>query len=374
MLSNFTADIEAQFKINPKELARGSFGFVNEAWRKSDNLHVAIKTMIDNSIDLTTSKNLLRELQLLANINHPKCLRLVAFTLAPVPKIVTPFMGNGTLNDVIVKLNEKRPDPNFTPTKMMCSVYGICSTMHFLHEKSIIHRDFKPLNVFLDDKYDICIADFGLSRKVEENVYMTMNNIGSPLYMAPELFTDEYETYTNKIDVYSFGVSYLQYFAKLEVLNDKKGKIRSQQNLMMRISKGARFPKPETANDDQYDIYTNCTLPNPNERPSFDYLCELFEKEKSLWFDGVDEKEYLDYVKECKSIIDNLIPKKEAQPAPQSEDEHKKIDERESTTTTTTTSMSSSSTSSMNSLSLSLTGSSMSSSKLGSSGKKHKRY
>lgn len=311
MLSNFTANIEAQFNIEKKELARGSFGYVNEAHRKSDDKHVAIKTMIDNEIDFNSSKSLLRELQLLATISHPKCLQLVAFTLSPVPKIVTPFMGHGTLQDVLMKKAMGKPDPNFNPTKMMCSIYGICSTMQFLHDRSIMHRDFKPLNIFLDDNYDICIADFGLSRKVEENVYLTNAGMGSPLYMAPELFTDEYDTYTNKIDVYSFGVSYLQYFTKLDTLNDKKGKIKSSQNLMMRIGKGARFTQPSGMNDDQYEVYIACTHQDINERPSFEQLCEVFETKESLLFDDVNLEEYQEYIKNCKKIIEDEKKKKE---------------------------------------------------------------
>lgn len=344
MLSDFTADIESQYNINPKELARGSYGVVNEAHRKKDNLHVAIKTLSE-SVDLVASKYLLRELQLLATVNHPKCLRLISFTLSPVPKIVTPFMGNGTLNDVITKLNAGKPDPKFPPTKMMCAIYGICSAMQFLHDKSIIHRDFKPLNVFLDDNYDICIADFGLSRRAAENVNMTMGNVGSPLYMAPEIFTDEYESYTNKVDVFAFGVTYLQFFTKLENLNDKKPKFKSSSNLLMRISRGARFVQPETANDEQYKVYVQCTLPNPNERPSFEELCEYFEKTKEVWFDGVDEDEYYNYIADCKKII-------EQERELQKEAEQMKLNE-------------------LTDLSGSMR---LSSSKTSSSGKKHKRY
>ena len=306
MLSNFAINIDSQFEINPKELARGSFGYVNEAWRKSDRKHVAIKTMIDTKIDFEASKCLLRELRLLASISHPKCLQLVAFTLSPTPKIVTPFMGNGSLQDVLDKIYAKTPDPKFTPTKMMCSIYGICSTMQYLHDNSIMHRDFKPLNVFLDDNYDICIADFGLSRKVAENIQLTQSNIGSPLWIAPEIWNGKYESYTNTVDVFSFGVTYLQYFAKANTLDDKKGRIKSSQNLMMRIDNGARFVKPDNMTDDQYQIYITCTDEDPNKRPSFKELCDVFEKNESIWFEGVNKDEYMKYIEECKQINEDL--------------------------------------------------------------------
>lgn len=171
--------------------------------------------------------------------------------------------------------------------------------MQHLHDNRVIHRDFKPLNIFLDDNYDICIADFGLSRKVEENIYLTMADLGSPLYMAPELFTDTYETYTNQIDVFSFGSSYMQYFILPVSLNDGKGRIKSHQNLKYRIGRGARFVQPENMNDDQYDIYTRCTFEDPNRRPSFRELCNAFEKNELFWFPGTNKAEYLKYIADC---------------------------------------------------------------------------
>lgn len=350
-LSDFAIDIDKIYKINEKPLAKGGYGVVHEGWDvETGKQHVAIKTLINDKLDEDAAKSLLRELQLLASIHHPNCLRLIAFTLSPKPKIVTPFMGNGTLQDQLNKINKTgSPDEAFTPTKMMCAVYGICSSMQFLHNNSIIHRDFKPLNVFLDNDYDVCIADFGLSRKVVQNVQMTLQNMGTPLYMAPELFSDEYETYTNRIDVYSFGVSYLQFFSKLDTLANKK-KFRSPQQLMMQISKGIKFAKPENIKDEQYQIYERCTELDPNVRPSFQELCNVFEEHEEVWFDGVDKEQYLAYVERLKQIIED-------------DNEKRRLEQERAKS---------------GSLSISVSSSSMSSSstKLTASGKpkKHKRY
>ncbi|KAK8900575.1 hypothetical protein M9Y10_002904 [Tritrichomonas musculus] len=301
LLSNFIINIENNFDINPEIIYQGSYGQVREGFRKSDNFHVAIKTITDPLVSQSATKGLLREFELLAGINHPKCLKLITFSLDP-PRTVTPFMSNGTLNDFLVARNEGADGfEKMTPTKMMCTVYGMCSTMQFLHMKGIVHRDFKPLNVFLDDNYDICIADFGLSRRVRENVDLTKQDFGSPAYMAPELL--EGIDYDNKIDVYSFGVTYLQYFSNLEELDDGMGPFRTAYNLLKRISEGARFVRPSGMNDAQWNVYTYCTDRNMGARPSFAEISEEFETNKELWFEGVDEDEYLRYVNDCKKII-----------------------------------------------------------------------
>ncbi len=83
---------------------------------------------------------------------------------------------------------------------------GILDGLTHLHAQNIIHRDLKPENVLL--KGDIpCIADFGVSRIVENNsleISAGTNTAGSPLYMSPESF--ERIKPVPQIDIWSAGV------------------------------------------------------------------------------------------------------------------------------------------------------------------------
>jgi serine/threonine-protein kinase len=56
-------------------------------------------------------------------------------------------------------------------------------------EANIIHRDLKPANILLSkEKKEPYIIDFGYSQIILANRNMTVFNVGSPSYMAPEAY------------------------------------------------------------------------------------------------------------------------------------------------------------------------------------------
>ena len=65
-----------------------------------------------------------------------------------------------------------------------------------------MHRDLKPANILFKNK-KIIVADWGFSKLLEDQIN-TKSVIGSPAYMAPQLLRGQ--KYTNKADVWSFGV------------------------------------------------------------------------------------------------------------------------------------------------------------------------
>lgn len=69
--------------------------------------------------------------------------------------------------------------------------------MNFLHNCNIIHRDLKPDNLLVvslkkDASVTIKITDFGTSKQIISNDFDLTLNIGTPIYMAPVLFSKNY--------------------------------------------------------------------------------------------------------------------------------------------------------------------------------------
>ncbi|QRV86100.1 mitogen activated protein kinase kinase kinase [Ceratobasidium sp. AG-Ba] len=87
-------------------------------------------------------------------------------------------------------------------------VRQILQGLNYLHEREIIHRDIKGGNILVDNKGGIKISDFGISKKVEDNLLggarMHRPSLqGSVFWMAPEVVKQT--SYTFKADIWSVG-------------------------------------------------------------------------------------------------------------------------------------------------------------------------
>ena len=92
----------------------------------------------------------------------------------------------------------------------------ICKALAEAHRNAIIHRDIKPANCFRvtrDNNSDfIKVLDFGIATspldsndpKRKPNKPNTLDQLGTPAYMAPELLRNE--PYDHRVDIYALGV------------------------------------------------------------------------------------------------------------------------------------------------------------------------
>ena len=80
----------------------------------------------------------------------------------------------------------------------------ICRALEVCHENKIIHRDIKPSNIFISDRGDYKLGDFGIARTMS-NSDTVLSKKGTYNYMAPEIYMGN-QNYDLTVDIYSLGV------------------------------------------------------------------------------------------------------------------------------------------------------------------------
>ncbi len=186
------------------EIARGGMATVYRARQGSIGRDVAIKVL---PAKFTHDQNFIerfnREVEVIAQLQHPHILPVYDYgEYDGMPYIVMAFITGGTLTDII----NDGPMPSTDIARM---VHQIADALDFAHSKGIVHRDFKPSNVLLDERGNTYLADFGLAKITENSSDITGTMIvGTPHFMAPE--QARAGDITGSVDVYALGVTIYQ--------------------------------------------------------------------------------------------------------------------------------------------------------------------
>ncbi|XP_051129151.1 uncharacterized protein LOC127250051 isoform X2 [Andrographis paniculata] len=195
-----------------QELGSGTYGTVYHGkWRGTD---VAIKRIKKSCFCGKASeqeqliKDFLREAKILSKLHHPN---VVAFygVVPDGPGVslatVTEYMANGSLRYVL-----QRKDRVLDRRKRIMIALGAAFGMEYLHLKNIVHFDLKCDNLLVnlgDPHRPVCkVGDFGLSR-IKQNTLVSGGVRGTLPWMAPELLSGSSNRVSEKVDVFSFGMT-----------------------------------------------------------------------------------------------------------------------------------------------------------------------
>ncbi|KAK8650774.1 hypothetical protein V6N13_140400 [Hibiscus sabdariffa] len=253
-----------------RELGSGTYGTVYHGkWRGTD---VAIKRIKKSCFSGRSSEqdrqiqDFWSEAQILSNLHHPN---VVAFygvvpdgsggTLATV----TEYMVNGSLRNVLIN-KERSLDLHKRLVIAMSAAFG----MEYLHSKNIVHFDLKCDNLLVnlrDPQRPICkIGDFGLSR-IKCNTLVSGGVRGTLPWMAPELLNGCNTKVSEKVDVFSFGISMWEILTGEEPYAD----MHCGAIIGGILKNSLRPPIPECCHPDWRRLMEQCWSPDPDSRPSF---------------------------------------------------------------------------------------------------------
>ncbi|XP_057637849.1 tyrosine-protein kinase Mer [Chionomys nivalis] len=292
--------IDRNLLILGKILGEGEFGSVMEGNLKQEDgtsQKVAVKTMKLDNFSHREIEEFLSEAACMKDFNHPNviCLLGVCIEMSsqgiPKPMVVLPFMKYGDLHTFLLYSRiESRPKhiPLQTLLKFMVD---IAQGMEYLSNRNFLHRDLAARNCMLRDDMTVCVADFGLSKKIYSGDYYRQGRIAKmPVkWIAIESLADR--VYTSKSDVWAFGVT------MWEIATRGMTPYPGVQNHEMYdyLLHGHRLKQPEDCLDELYDIMYACWSADPLDRPTFSTLRLQLEKLSESLPDAQD-KESIIYI------------------------------------------------------------------------------
>jgi hypothetical protein len=188
------------FEITTK-LGGGMFGLVFRARRMSIGKDYAIKFLqVDDGEVRKAVLGELEQVKYFAQIDHPNLVSIEdRGEVDGIPYLVMAFAGTETLRD---KMPAGRAPVAEEKDELLRCFLQCCRGLAALHERSLVHFDIKPANVFL--KGGVArLGDYGLSKLVTHSRGSLSMGRGTPYYMAPEMLRRRGD---HRSDVYSLGV------------------------------------------------------------------------------------------------------------------------------------------------------------------------
>jgi mitogen-activated protein kinase kinase kinase len=258
-------------------IGQGSFGSVFLALHAVTGELMAVKQVdmpskTSNEVDKRKESMvaaLRREIDLLRTLNHPHIVQYLGsnskddkfnifLEYVPGGSVAAMLNSYGKLKEPLIR--------NF--------VRQILLGLSYLHSKDIIHRDIKGANILVDNKGNIKISDFGISKRVEVshlNQPSKHNNRtslqGSVFWMAPEVVKQT--SYTRKADIWSLGCLIVEMFTGEHPFPNC-----NQLQAIFQIGQKAKPAIPEDASEEAKAFLEKTFEHDYEKRPSADDLLQ----------------------------------------------------------------------------------------------------
>ena len=248
--------------IKGRFLGKGGFAKCYELINKDNNKIFAAKMLQKNSLKTERQKQkLITEIKIHKSCHHSN---IVAFEHNFEDEdnfyILLELCQNQTLNELHVRRKI------LTEIEVQCYIIQLIKALQYLHSHRIIHRDLKLGNLFLNDKMELKVGDFGLATKLDYDGERKKTVCGTPNYIAPEVINSTGHSY--EVDIWAIGI--IIYTLLIGKPPFETRDVKTTYNKIKR----AEYSFPETCKISQCakNLIQKILVVNPKERPTLNEI------------------------------------------------------------------------------------------------------
>ena len=204
------ASISSSDLENLQVLGHGNGGTVYKVHHKCTKAIYALKVVHSDS-DPTLRHQVFREMEILRRIDSPHVIHChgIFEKLSGDIAILMEYMNLGTLDSLLWTHG------TFSEPKLTNVACQVLNGLSYLHGHKIIHRDLKPSNLLVNDKMEVKIADFSVSKIMCHTLDARNSYIGTCSYMSLKRFdSDTYDGNYNGYagDIWSLRLTLLELY------------------------------------------------------------------------------------------------------------------------------------------------------------------
>jgi polo-like kinase 1 len=149
--------------------------------------------------------------------------------------------------------------------EVQCYTMQIINALKYLHAHRIIHRDLKLGNLFINDRMEVKLGDFGLAAKLDFDGEKKRTICGTPNYIAPEVLEGK-SGHSYEVDVWSLGV--IIYTLIVGKPPFETSDVKTTYNRIRKIA--YTFPEHVIVSDAAKDLISRILIGDPTSRPTLD--------------------------------------------------------------------------------------------------------
>src|ERR1700704_4677226 len=201
LATGILAELEADGYHDAEPIGRGGFGVVYRCREPSLDRVVAIKVLSADQDDVEL-EHFEREQRAMGRVSgHPNIVPVLhsGLTFTGRPYIVMPYHSRNTLDSWI------KGHGRLAVGEALTVGVRLAGALETAHRAGVLHRDVKPSNVLLTTYGEPQLSDFGIARITGASETAANMLVGSPSYVAPELF--EGHAASVAADVYSLAAT-----------------------------------------------------------------------------------------------------------------------------------------------------------------------